>query len=145
MRLFSCDSLVPLHPRRMTIRKEEVSCGLVFALLMLAAGTPTAQAADPIQVYQDRAAWEAAASAAGLDTGLETFDGFDDTFPDGTVPDFSVGPIDFATNLVSGLGGDGGGTVEVRSSTTSMRCSSGPRTSPSRPVPSCAASPSTMS
>jgi hypothetical protein len=87
------------------MRKEEVSCGLVLGLLMLAAGSPIARA--DVLVYQDRAAWEAAASAAGLDTALETFDGFADTFPDGNLPDFSVGPIDFADNDVS-LTGDNG-------------------------------------
>jgi hypothetical protein len=64
-------------------------------------------AAATITIYQDQAAWEAAAGVAGLSTALETFDGFADTFPDGNLPDFSVGSVNFADNDVGGTGSNG--------------------------------------
>ena len=63
--------------------------------------------ASPVTWYQDKAAWQAAAAAAFLSTALEDFNGFANTYPNGHLPDFSVGPVNFAGNDVGTSGSNG--------------------------------------
>ena len=70
--------------------------------------------ASPVTWYQDKAAWQAAAAAASLSTALEDFNGFADTFPDGNLPNFSVGPVNFAGNDVGLTGSNGVQTGQLK-------------------------------